>query len=287
MGEKILIVDDDPEIRNLCVEALAQEDYQVYTSSSGDDAYDLARQETFAVVVSDIRMPGMDGLELLDSLKKINPDQAIIMFSGFGDVDVAVEAMKRGAFDYLAKPLILDELKITIRMALQQAQLRMENQKLKQELQETMAALSDATPAIPLLQNIPADAVKEFLNLGEMQTYNPPEVIMQEGVANKHLHIIFEGEVSVWQESAEIFRLGKFDCYGEMSVFRPNLSSQCLVVESQAKVLSIPRDAIFDFFGRKEERLFKHFILNSLNATYLKLRRASSRINQLERLLKE
>ena len=287
MEEKILIVDDDPEIRNLCVEALAKEKYQIITSASGEEAFDLARQHDFSVVLSDIRMPGMNGLELLNNLKEINPEQTVIMFSGFGDVDAAVEAMKRGAFDYLAKPLILDELKITIRMALQQTQLRRENQKLKKKLEESVAQASSGTPTIPLLQNIPAEVAKDFMELGTVRSFEQLDVIVQEGKTNGHLYLILDGEVSVKQDGAELFRLNKFDSYGEMQIFRPNLGTQTLTAESNCNILEIDRDSVMQFFSRKEEKLFKHFILNTLNSTYLKLRRASSRIHQLERLLGE
>lgn len=287
MEEKILIVDDDLDIQNHCLEALSSEDYQVITSGNGEEALDLAKQHDFAVVLSDIRMPGMTGLELLDSLKKLNPDQTVIMFSGFGDVDVAVEAMKRGAFDYLAKPLILDELKITIRMAIQQTHLRRENQKLRKELEDTLSSASETPPTLPLLQNIPADTLREFMDLGKINSYEPLDVIAAEGTANGHLHLIMDGEVSVRQDGAELYRLGKFDSYGEMNIFRANLSTQSLIAETRCRILDIDRDSIMRFFSHREEKLFKHFILNTLNAVHAKLRRASARINQLERLLKE
>ena len=286
MEEKILIVDDDAEIRSLCEDSLSHENYQVMTSANGEDAYELAQSENFDLVLSDIRMPGMDGLELFDNLRKINPDQTVIMFSGFGDADAAVEAIKRGAFDYLSKPLILDELKVTIKMALQQNHLREENQKLKQDLQDTLVALNETPPTIPLLNNIPEKTIKEFLDLGTMKTYDPDEIILQEGNTDRRLYIIFEGEVSVRQDNIELYRLGKFDCYGEMHIFRPNLSTQCLIAYSAVSILSLDRDELLNFFNQREEKLVKHFILNTLNAVYQKLRKTSNRVNHLELALR-
>lgn len=286
MNEKILIVDDDAEILQMCSDSLIEESYQIVTSSTGEEALKIARRDDFAVVLSDIRMPGMNGLELLEQLRQNDPHQIIVMFSGFGDVDAAVEAMKRGAFDYLSKPLILDELKVTIRMALQQNALYAENRRLKQELNEKLRAQKDTSPTIPLLTNLPQDVIKTFLDMGMMQTYDEQEIILQEGNIDHKLYLLFDGEVSVRQEGVELYRLGKFDSYGEMHIFRPNLSTQCLTAQRPTTVLLIEKDDIVKFFSQKEEKLFKHYILNTLNAVYLKLRRTSSRINQLERVLR-
>ncbi len=287
MAESILIVDDDMEVRDLCMDSLSNEEYEVVTSASGEEAYELAQKNNFDLVLSDIRMPGMDGLELFSNLRELDPNQSIIMFSGFGDVDAAVEAMKQGAFDYLSKPLILDELKITIKMALQQNRLQEENKKLKLELQETLAALTETPPSIPLLANIPERIIKEFLESGKMETYDPQEIILPEGNTDRQLYIIFEGEISVRQEGSELYRLGKFDCYGEMHIFRPNLSTQCLIATASSSVLCLERDAIINFFNHKEEKLFKHFILNILNSIHKKLRRSGNRICQLETALRK
>lgn len=287
MQEKILVVDDDKDIRELCMNALAAEDYQVMTSASGDDACKLVRKHNFSIVLSDIRMPGMNGLELLNYIKESDPDQTVIMFSGFGDVDSAVEAMKRGAFDYLSKPLILDELKITIRMALQQSKLRHESKLLRKELQDTLSALNNPPPVIPLLNNLPTEAIKEFLELGKMRTFDPQEAILRAGSVDSNLYIIFEGEISVWQDGTELMRLGKFDCYGEMNLFRPNMMTHALISETSSNLMVVKREVLLDFFNQKEEKYFKHFILNTMNSVYTKLRKASSRINHLELKLKE
>lgn len=287
MNHKILIVDDDPDIRKMCREALSNEEYEVVTSGSGEEAYDLAKKECFSVVLSDIRMPGMSGMELLAELKKLNPDSSVIMFSGFGDVDTAVEAMKQGAFDYLSKPLILDELKITIQMAIQQNQIRLENQKLKAQVQDTRSAFSKEYSRIPLLHKFSDEELEEFLKLGEARTFNAQEVIIEEGVTDKNLYILLEGVVSIWQEGAELYRLGRFDTYNEITILRSNLRSQCLIAETMVNLLVIDKDLLMAFFYQKEERLFKLFIVNTLTSVFLKLRKACNRINQLERLLKD
>ncbi len=286
MREKILIVDDDPETLALCQEALSFENYEVVTSTNGENALGLTQQEEFEVVLSDIRMPGMNGLELLESLKRQNPEQIVIMISGFTDVDIAVEAMKLGAFDSLAKPLIVDELKITVNKALRQNRLRQENKILRQKLQEANIATASVPKVIPILQNLTQDTARELLEIGKVTSIATNEIILDEGLSDNHLYLVFEGEISVWQEGAEILRLGKGECYGEMNLFRHSLRSQRLVAEAPTQLFSMEKEALLSYFTQKEERIFKLFVFNVLNSVFNKCRKSASRIIQLERLLK-
>ncbi|TKJ39731.1 hypothetical protein CEE37_10660 [candidate division LCP-89 bacterium B3_LCP] len=286
MQEKILIVDDDKVVRDVCREALISEEYEITTSENGQDAYEVARQQYFNLVISDIRMPKMGGLELLGNLKKLNPDLTVIMFSGLGDVNSAVEAMKHGAYDYLAKPLVLEELKATVRLALQQTKLKEENTRIRKEMQGTLSTLNTTPPAIPLLNNLPLDMFKEFLNLGKMRTYDTQEIILHKGTPDKNLYIVFEGEITVWQDGSKLFKLGKFDCYGEMNIFKPHIVIHDLIAEEPSKVMAIRRDALIDFFNNKDEKYFKHIILNTLNSQFAKTRKISNRVIFLERKMR-
>lgn len=286
MREKILIVDDDLETLSFCREALAEEEYEIVTAPSAEQALSLAEEVEFDVVLTDIRMPGMDGIELLDTLKKKHPDQITVMFSGFGDVDVALEAMKAGAFDSLSKPLIVDELKLTIGRALRQNRLRQENEQLKHVLQDAHAAVATPPKVVPLLQNFTTESTRQFIELGRVVTFNADETILKENQTDNHLYIVFEGEVAVQQDGAEIFKLGKGESYGEMIFFRQNLRSQGLEAASPAQVLIISKEAAMTFFSQKEERVFKLFIINSLGSIYNKYHKACVRAGQLERMLK-
>jgi YesN/AraC family two-component response regulator len=286
MREKILIVDDDVETLSFCRDALAEEEYEVATAPSGEEALTLTEETEFDVVLSDIRMPGLDGIELFEAVKKRHPDQIMVMFSGFGDIDVAMEAMRVGAFDSLSKPLIVDELKLTITRALRQNRLQHENEQLKQVLQDSNIAMASLPRVIPILQNFALETFREFIELGRVMNYSSNEIILKENQTDSHLYIVFEGEVSIWQDGAEIQRLGKGECYGEMIFFRQSIRSQCLVAELPAQVLIINKETVMNYFSQKEERLFKLFVINSLNVLYSKYRKVCSRTSQLESMLK-
>ena len=120
---KILIIDDERSIRNSMKEILSDEGYIVETAENGAEGFDMASKGRYDVVFCDIKMPGMDGVEVLDKLEAQGTESAIVMISGHGDIDTAVECIKKGAFDFIQKPLDLNRLLATIKNATDKAKL--------------------------------------------------------------------------------------------------------------------------------------------------------------------
>ena len=133
---RVLIIDDEEGIRTSLGLILESEGYEVHTAPSADDALLAARPESFDVVLCDVRMPGRTGLELLPDLIRLQPEATILMMSAFGEVEQALNAVRRGAYDFLSKPFQADELLLTIRKAEEREQLRRENRRLRRELDE-------------------------------------------------------------------------------------------------------------------------------------------------------
>jgi len=133
----ILVVDDEPLIRRSLSELLTLEGYSVSSASDGLEALDLLRQYTADIVISDMKMPKMDGIQLLREIKKSHPGTPVIMITGHGSIDSAVEAMKEDAYDYITKPIIDSEIKIIIERLVRQKKIQEENTRLKQELSAT------------------------------------------------------------------------------------------------------------------------------------------------------
>ena len=119
----ILLVDDDKANRDVLAETLTKSGYSIKLASSGEEACRLAAQQAFSVVISDIQMGSVSGIELLKWLRKECPDTPIILLTAFGSVDIAINAMKHGAFDYLTKPINLDEFVLVVKRALRHHQL--------------------------------------------------------------------------------------------------------------------------------------------------------------------
>jgi DNA-binding NtrC family response regulator len=131
---RLLVVDDEPVIRHTLAEFLEQESFIVDTAESGTHALQLADQHAYDLVLSDIQMPGMDGVEVLERLQQRNPETFVVLVTAYGTVETAVEAFKRGAQDYLLKPLRFDEVAAKVRNLLRFRELKRENQWLRREL---------------------------------------------------------------------------------------------------------------------------------------------------------
>jgi DNA-binding NtrC family response regulator len=131
-----LIVDDDPVALDLLREVLSKEGYEVVSALSAEEAISQGIENIFDVIITDVRMGEKDGMDVLRSFKKTSPETAVIMITAFGSIDTAIEAIREGAFDYISKPFKLEEIKITVRRALEQRRLLRENQYYRQELLE-------------------------------------------------------------------------------------------------------------------------------------------------------
>lgn len=131
---KILIVDDEKAIRNSLGEILGDEGYEVDTAEDGPAALAKVDKERFDVIFCDIKMPGMDGTEVLEKLVADGIDSAIVMISGHGDIETAVECIKKGAFDFIQKPLDLNRILITIKNATERVSIVKENRQLKKKV---------------------------------------------------------------------------------------------------------------------------------------------------------
>ncbi len=144
---KILVVDDERSIRNTLQDILAYEKYDVVLAEDGLEAIDKMEQGPYDVILCDVKMPKMDGIELLDKLKEKDPDVTVVMISGHGTIDTAVEAIKKGAYDFISKPLDLNRLLITIRNAMDKTQLVSETKVLKRKVSKTYDMIGES-PAI-------------------------------------------------------------------------------------------------------------------------------------------
>jgi DNA-binding NtrC family response regulator len=127
LRHKVLIVDDEERFRKTLSKLLTAQGLEVYSAGSGDEALDLIRKHPVDIVLLDMRMPGMNGIDTLSAIKKIDPLIEVIMLTGHASVDVAVEIMKRGGFEYLLKPCDIDELLVKIDAAFERRLTRLKH----------------------------------------------------------------------------------------------------------------------------------------------------------------
>jgi two-component system NtrC family response regulator len=136
MKKNILIIDDDASLRRILEYNLLEAGYAVTAAATGEEGLRLLQAERYSLVITDMNMPGIDGMEVLKGVKELSPETLVIIITAFGTIDVAVAAMKAGAHDYITKPFNRDGLRLTVAKALQFSALEAENRKLRHELSD-------------------------------------------------------------------------------------------------------------------------------------------------------
>ena len=173
--EKILVVDDEPSLREVLSIMLKRAGYFVTSVTDGEEAVELVQKEIFDLVITDLRMPKIDGMEVLKAVKSASPETVVLIITAFATADSAVEAMKHGAYDYLTKPFQVDEVQLIIRNALEKRRLTTENMLLKREMasQSSFAQLVGQSEAMQKVFNVVrkvADSKSNVLICGESGT---------------------------------------------------------------------------------------------------------------------
>jgi two-component system, NtrC family, response regulator PilR len=173
--EKILVVDDEKSLREVLSIMLKRAGYTVTEASDGDEAIGHVNKEIYDLVITDLRMPKADGMDVLKAVKSASPDTVVLVITAFATSDSAVEAMKHGAYDYLTKPFQVDEVQLIIRNALEKRRLSTENMLLKREMasQSSFAKIVGQSEAMQKVFDVVkkvADAKSNILICGESGT---------------------------------------------------------------------------------------------------------------------
>ena len=135
---QVLVVDDEEIMRDSCSQILSSLKCSVKVSESGEKALDIMKDEFFDIVILDLKMPGMSGMEVLKRIKEDSPDTIVIVITGYATIDSAVEAMKNGAYDFIAKPFMPDRLRVIVNRAMEKRKLILKNLYLQRELETAL-----------------------------------------------------------------------------------------------------------------------------------------------------
>lgn len=265
MREKILVVDDEKSICQSLQAILTDEGYRVVVAESGEEAIRLVEEEDPQLVLLDIWLPGMDGLETLTAIKKINPEMIVIMMSGHGTIETAVKATKLGAFDFVEKPLSLDKIIILVKNAISLLHLQEENIFLKQQVSHQYE-LTGTSPAITELKemiSIVAPTNAWILIMGENGTGK--ELVarsIHHLSLRSHKDLVEVNCAAIPEEliESELFghekgaftgatekKRGKFDLAHEGTIFLDEVADMSL--RAQAKILRILQEKKFERVG--------------------------------------
>ena len=154
MNTRILLVDDEPAILNALTGILEDEGYDIAVAKSGQDALKLLKSDPPDLVLLDIWMPELDGIETLRRALEINPRLLVVMMSGHGSIESAVKAIKMGAYDYIEKPLSLEKVTLLVHHALHELKLEQENQALKEQTTRRVKMVGDSVVMVELRRQI-------------------------------------------------------------------------------------------------------------------------------------
>ena len=252
---KILIIEDEASIRRVLVKILTEENthYEVFEAEDGLIGTEMIKNTDFDLVLCDIKMPKMDGIEVLQAVKKIKPEIPMVMISGHGDLDTAVNTMRMGAFDYISKPPDLNRLLNTIRNALDKKQLVVENKLLKRKVSKQFEMIGDS-PAIENIKSIidkvaPTEArvlitgpngtgkelVAHWLHQKSNRADGPMIEVNCAAIPGELIESELFGHIKGAFTSAHKDRAGKFEAANRGTIFLDEIGDMSL--SAQAKVL--------------------------------------------------
>lgn len=187
VDRRLLIVDDDASVRRVVAAILTDEGYDTVTAASADEALRLLSEHDFALVITDMKMPEHDGLWLLSRIRAAHTDVGIIMMTGYGQVDTAVQALRFGAFDYLTKPVRVNQLSASVLRALERRRLEMENRAYQQGLEgavrEKTRELESAYEQINATYTRTLEALVTALDARECETGNHSQRVVRTTLA--------------------------------------------------------------------------------------------------------
>ena len=144
----ILVIDDDHAIRDACSDVLEPDGYRITLSKDGQSGLQLIQEHGFDLILLDLKMPGIDGMDVLQKVKADDPDTVVVVITAYGTIEAAVQAMKLGAFDFLTKPFTPDELRMAVNRGLSIRRLTLQNRLLKEEIENTYGPASKAEPIL-------------------------------------------------------------------------------------------------------------------------------------------
>ena len=252
---KILIIEDEAAIRRVLVKILTEESdsYEVQEAEDGLAGVELIKKEDYDLVLCDIKMPKMDGVEVLEAVKKIKPEIPIVMISGHGDLDTAVNTMRLGAFDYISKPPDLNRLLNTVRNALDRKELVKENTRLKKKVSKNYQMIGDSNEIEQIKDMIekvaPTEArvlitgpngtgkelVAHWLHQKSDRSKGPMIEVNCAAIPSELIESELFGHVKGAFTSANKDRAGKFEAANKGTIFLDEVGDMSL--SAQAKVL--------------------------------------------------
>ena len=273
MNARILIAEDDATQREIIEDILSQDGYEVNAVESAPGALEAVEADNYNILLTDLRMPGMDGLELLRRVKGVQPDVEVIVMTAYATVSTAVTAMKEGATDYLAKPFDKDELLVVVTKAVERVKLRQENRQLRElvtrtsslgniigESESMQAVFQIAQRAVPINSTVlitgesgtGKELVARYIHFAGPRKEEPFIVVNCAAIPDTLVESELFGHEKGAFTGADASRQGKFEVANGGTIFLDEIGDMRL--ESQAKLLRVLQDGVVERVGATQSR---------------------------------
>lgn len=257
---RILIIEDEPAIRRVLVKILSDEDksHELFEAENGIDGINLIKKHQFDLIISDVKMPKVDGIEVLEFINLNFPETPFVMISGHGDLDLAVDSMKKGAFDYISKPPDLNRLLTTVRNALDKKKLIVENKVLKKKIKKNFEMIGESKAILEIknliekvaeteakiLINGPNGSGKELvaksIHVSSKRADSPLIEVNCAAIPSELIESELFGHVKGSFTGAIKDKIGKFEAANNGTIFLDEIGDMSL--SAQAKVLRVLQD---------------------------------------------
>ncbi len=257
---RILIIEDEPAIRRVLVKILSDEDksHELFEAENGIEGINLIKKHQFDLIISDVKMPKVDGIEVLEFINLNFPETPFVMISGHGDLDMAVDSMKKGAFDYISKPPDLNRLLTTVRNALDKKKLIVENKVLKKKIKKNFEMIGESKAIIEIknliekvaeteakiLINGPNGSGKELvaksIHVSSKRADSPLIEVNCAAIPSELIESELFGHVKGSFTGAIKDKIGKFEAANNGTIFLDEIGDMSL--SAQAKVLRVLQD---------------------------------------------
>jgi two-component system nitrogen regulation response regulator NtrX len=282
----ILIIDDEKAIRKTLTEILSYEGYKIDEASDGEEGLKRFSEKAYDIVLCDIKMPKLDGIEFLEKAKEINGDVPVIMISGHGNIDTAVEAVKKGAFDYISKPPDLNRLLITLRNAVDKQSLVTETKVLKRKVSKVQEMIGESGPIKKIKETIekvaPTDArvlitgengvgkelVARWIHEKSNRNSGPMVEVNCAAIPSELIESELFGHEKGSFTSAVKQRIGKFETANGGTLFLDEIGDMSLT--AQAKVLRALQEGKITRVGAEKDINVDVRVITATNKDLLK-----------------